>query len=274
MGTVRAEPRLWARFVERGGTCFDTARHYGDESEAALGAFVERHGLRDRITIVGKGAHPPACAPEHLAPDLERSLELLRADRLDVFLLHRDDPRVPVDEWADALAELLAAGRVAAIGASNWTSERIDAFDVVAARRGLPGFALVSNQLSLAEMVEPVWEGCLRADLAWHERTGRTLLAWSAQARGFFSRREPDEELGRCWLSARNLERRRRTEELAAARGVPPVAVALAWVLARPFPTHAAVGPRDEAELEACLAGARLELDPAEADWLERGTAP
>jgi aryl-alcohol dehydrogenase-like predicted oxidoreductase len=64
MGTVRAEPALWEAFVAAGGTWFDTARHYGDRSEGELGAFLERHGLRNRIFLVGKGAHTPDCRPE------------------------------------------------------------------------------------------------------------------------------------------------------------------------------------------------------------------
>jgi aryl-alcohol dehydrogenase-like predicted oxidoreductase len=269
MGTVRALPELWAAYVEAGGASFDTARHYGDASEAELGRFLERHGLRDRVAIVGKGAHPPTCAPEHVGPELERSLELLRTDHLDVYLLHRDDPRVPVGEWADALAPHVAAGRTRAIGASNWTPERYAAFNAEAARRGLTPFSLVSNQLSLARMLEPVWDGCLTADEAWHERTQTPLLAWSAQARGFFAGRGGDVEIRHSWTSEENIERRRRAEELGRRRRVPAVTIALAWLLARPFPTFAVVGPRSAAELDDCLAAAALELGEDELRSLE-----
>jgi aryl-alcohol dehydrogenase-like predicted oxidoreductase len=86
--TVRPDPALWERYVGAGGRAFDTARRYGDESEGALGAFLERHRLRNDAFLVGKGAHTPWCAPEHVAPQLERSLELLRTDYLDLYLLH------------------------------------------------------------------------------------------------------------------------------------------------------------------------------------------
>lgn len=268
MGTVRVEPSLWEAFVDRGGTWFDTARHYGDESEGELGRFVERHGIRERVVLVGKGAHTPWCAPEHVERHLERSLELLRTDVLDLYLLHRDDPAVPVGEWLDALAPHTAAGRARTIGASNWTPERFEAFNAAAARRGLPGFAVLSNQLSLAEMLDPVWDGCLRADPAWHARTKTPLLAWSAQARGFFAGRAEDEELRLSWLSPANLERRRRAEALAGELGLPAVAVALAWVLAQPFPALPVVGPRSPAELDACLATAGVALSSEQVAWL------
>lgn len=265
MGTVHAAPELWEAYVERGGACFDTARHYGDSSEGGLGRFLERHGLRNRILIVGKGAHPPTCAPQHVAPQLERSLDLLRTDHLDVYLLHRDAPRVPVAEWADALSPHLAAGRVRAIGASNWTAARYESFNEEATRRGLTPFSLVSNQLSLAEMLEPVWDLCVRADEQWHEMTQTPLLAWSAVGRGFFTGRpDSDAEVRSSWLSEENVERRRLAETIAAERGVAPATIALAWVLARPFPTFASVGPRSRAELDDCLAAAELELTPDE----------
>jgi aryl-alcohol dehydrogenase-like predicted oxidoreductase len=261
MGTVRVEPALWEEFLAAGGTCFDTARHYGDDTEAALGKLLERLGIRDSVVLVGKGAHTPNCRPEVVAPQLDRSLELLRTDRVDVYLLHRDDPSVPVGEFVDAVDAEVRAARAAAVGVSNWSAERFEAFNAYAAREGRAPAVLLSNQLSLAEMLEPVWAGCLRADTGWHDRTQTPLLAWSAQARGFFAGRPEDSEMRASWLSEENRARRSRAEELAGRLGVPAVAVALAWVLARPFPTLAVVGPRDRDELDACLAAARVELD-------------
>ena len=264
MGTVRVEPALCEAFIAAGGTCFDTARIYGDETEAGVGRLVERLGIRDSVVVVGKGAHTPDCRPEAVAGQLDRSLELLRTDRVDVYLLHRDDPTVPVGEFVDAVDAEVRAGRAAAVGVSNWTAERFEAFNAYAADEGRTPAVLVSNQLSLAEMLEPVWPGCLRADTGWHERTQTPLHAWSAQARGFFTGRPEDDELRDSWLSEQNLARRSRAEALAEKLGVPTAAVALAWVLARPFPTLAVVGPRDRRELADCLAASDVELDEDE----------
>jgi aryl-alcohol dehydrogenase-like predicted oxidoreductase len=273
LGTVRADPGLWERYVERaaGPPAFDTARHYGDESEGRLGAFLERHGLRSRTVLIGKGAHTPQCAPEHVGPQLTRSLELLRTDHLDLYLLHRDDPSVPVGAWVEALETEVQAGRVRSIGASNWTAERYEAFNDEAARVGATALSVLSNQLSLAEMREPVWAGCLRADTGWHERTGVPLLAWSAMARGYFAGRERDDEVIRCWESPVNADRRARAESLAAELGVPAVAVAIAWLLSQPYPTHAVVGPTSPEVLDACLTAAGLTLSEDRIRWLARG---
>jgi aryl-alcohol dehydrogenase-like predicted oxidoreductase len=267
--------RVRDAFVTAGGSCVDTGWWYGEKCERALGSWLERRGLRGSVRLVGKGAHPPACRPEHVRPQLEDSLERLGVDRIDLYLLHRDDLSVPVGEWASALADELAAGRVGAIGASNWTIERYDAFGAYADAHGLTPFSALSNHLSLARPVEPAWPGCRDVcdpeSLAWLERTQTPLLAWSAQARGFFAGRE-DEEFFRAWASPENVEQRGRVVELAAGLGVPPAAAALAWLLARPFPAFAVVGPRSEDELAACLQAADIELEAPALAFLDRGT--
>jgi aryl-alcohol dehydrogenase-like predicted oxidoreductase len=265
---------LWDRFHEAGGNCFDAAFHYGETAERTLGGWIASRGVRDELVIVSKSAHTPACRPESVAPQLEESLERLRTDRVEIHLLHRDDPAVPVGEFVDALDEQVRKGRARAVGVSNWTVERAQAFDEYAELHGRARLALLSNQLSLAEMVQPVWAGCRCAFDAetrtWLEQRRLPLLAWSARARGFFEgRADDDEEVTRCWLSKENVTRRRRARALAGRRGVAPVAVALAWVLAQRFPTLAAVGPRSPEELETCLSALQIELDPDEVQALE-----
>lgn len=264
---------LWDAFVEAGGNAFDTAHWYGEDSERALGTWVASRGLRDEIVLIGKGAHPPDTRPEAVGPQLEQSLERLGTERLDVYLLHRDDPSVPVGEWADALDEQVRAGRARAVGVSNWSARRAEELSAWAAAKGRAAIALLSNHLSLATMLEPVWEGCVTVDDAaeeWLTQTGTPLLAWSALARGFFQGRpDDDEEMHRCWIGADNLERRTRAGQLAARLGVTPAAVALAWVLARPYSSLAVVGPLTVEELAACFRGATLDVtsgDLAELD--------
>lgn len=261
--------RLWDDAVEAGVDTFDGAAHYGARSERLLGRWLASRRSRDDVTLLHKVAHTPRCRPEAVAGELTGSLERLGIDRVDVLVLHRDDPAIPVGEFVDALDAEVGSGRAGAAGVSNWTAERAEAFDRYAAATGRARLALVSNQLSLAEMVEPVWPGCLRADERWHARTQLPLLAWSSAARGFFADRpDADEEMQRCWLTAANSARRTRCRELAARVGGDPVTVALAWVLARPYPTAAVVGPTSTAELEPALAAARLALDPVDAAWL------
>ena len=99
------------------------------------------------------------------------------------------------------------------------------------------------------------------------------LLAWSSQARGFFAGPahpddRSDEELVRCWYSEDNFRRLARAEELAKKRGVLPINIALAYVLAQPFPTFALIGPRTLAETRSAARGLEVELTTEEVRWL------
>ncbi len=108
--------------MERGGLAFDTAHHYGAETRARRSAGSSSGtASATEITIVGKGAHSPNCFPEVVAPQLDESLDNLRTSHVDLYLLHRDNPDVPIAEFADALHREVAAGRARTIGASNWT---------------------------------------------------------------------------------------------------------------------------------------------------------
>ena len=178
-------------FVEAGGNCFDTAFIYSDgRLEALLGEWMAARGIRDELVVLSKGAHPPECAPQAVAQQLDISLDRLQTDHLDLYCLHRDDPAVPVSEWIDALNREVAVGRIKQFGGSNWTAERVDEANAYAAANGLQGFALLSNNFSLARMEDPVWPGCLASSTDafrdWHTAHAFPLLPWSAQARGFF----------------------------------------------------------------------------------------
>ena len=151
----------------------------------------QARGLRDDVVILGKGAHPPDCTPEAMQRQLTESLDRLQTDHIDIYCLHRDKPDVPVGEWVDALNGEVQAGRIGLFGGSNWTAARIDAANDYAAANGKQGFALLSNNFSLARMEQPVWPGCVASSendfRAWHEARNMPLVPWSSQARGFSS---------------------------------------------------------------------------------------
>jgi aryl-alcohol dehydrogenase-like predicted oxidoreductase len=268
-------------FFAAGGTAFDTAHKYGNgRADTILGRWLRERGVRDRAVVVGKGAHAPDCTPEGVRAQLPESLERLGTERVDLYFLHQDNAAVPVGEFVDVLDEAVRAGRIGSFGGSNWRRERVDAANEYAASHGREKMRHVSNQFSLAEMVEAVWPGNVSAgddaSMAWLARTGITLFAWSAQARGFFGPRagrdrRDDAELVRSWYSDANFARRDRAEALARAHGTTLAAVALAYVLAQGFPTHAVIGARDVAQLEASLAALRTPLDETEARRLWAG---
>lgn len=270
-------------FIERGGNAFDTAYIYGDGSmERLLGQWIVNRGLRDQVVVVGKGAHTPYCDPESLVRQLEESLDRLRTDHVDLYLMHRDNPDVPVGEFVDVLDEQARLGRVRAFGVSNWSIARYREALVYSEVHRKRRFAALSNNFGLAHPLELPWRGCLgvtgREDREWLERTDTALLPWSSQARGFFARADPgdrsDAELVACFYSDENFERLARARELARDLGVEPTAVALAYVLAQPFPTFPLFGPRSISETRTSMAGLEIELTGAQVRWLDlRGTA-
>lgn len=278
---------------EAGGNVIDTAHIYnGGHSERILGRWLEsRNGRngRNELVILTKGAHHNAdrrrVTPEDITCDLRDSLARLRTDYIDLYLLHRDDPDVPVEEIVDALNEHHQAGRIRAFGGSNWTTARLDAANAYAAREGLVGFTASSVHLSLALPQGEVWPGCLdarsEADLTWYRDRQMPLFAWSSQARGFFSGAFTPETIGESELMQRvydhpdNWERLRRAEQLGRERGVSAIQVALAWVLYQPFPVFPIIGPATVAELRSSLDALDLELTAEELSWLDlrEGTA-
>jgi len=270
---------LWDDFFQRGGTAWDTAHIYGGgQSERALGAWVKSRSLRQQVVIIDKGAHTPCCDPLNLTREHRLSLERLQMDHVDIYMMHRDNPAIPVGEFVDVLNEHVAAGTMKVIGASNWSMERIDEFNAWAKKNGKRGFGVVSNNFSLARMVKAVWAGCLACSdpqgRAWFQRTQMPLLPWSSQARGFFvpgraaTDRLEDRELVDSWYSQDNFRRQARAFELAQQRNVEPIAIALAYVLCQPFPTFPMIGPRTLCELHSSLPALGVELSPAEMKYL------
>jgi aryl-alcohol dehydrogenase-like predicted oxidoreductase len=193
--------------------------------------------------------------------------------------MHRDNPDVPVEEFVDAMDTEASAGRIRGIfGGSNWTRERMDAAIAYAEKTGKRAPSALSNNFSLAEMIDPIWAGCVAASdkdwKQWLDRTQTPNFAWSSQGRGFFTDRAgrdrfDDEEIVRCWYSEQNFVRRDRAYELAAKKGRSPIHIALAYVLAQPFPVIPLIGPRTLGELEDSLSALDIALTPDEARWLE-----
>jgi predicted dehydrogenase/diketogulonate reductase-like aldo/keto reductase len=269
---------VWDDYVERGGNAFDTAYVYGGgQQETLLGQWITNRGVRESVNVIVKGAHTPFCTPEWLVRQLDESLGRLQTGYADIYMLHRDNLEVPVGEFVDVLNAQVRAGRIRVFGGSNWSLARVAEANAYARSKGVQGFGVVSNNFSLARMVDPVWEGCIAASDAdsrrWLAEHQVPLLAWSSQARGFFTDRagrdkRGDEQLVRCWYGDDNFARRERAIALARQKGVTPIAIAAAYVLHQPFPTFALIGPRLIGETVSSLECLKVTLTPGELAWL------
>ncbi|MBP8940376.1 MAG: aldo/keto reductase, partial [Agrobacterium sp.] len=268
-------------FYEAGGNLFDTAYVYGaGRTEAIFGDWhTSRKVPREEIVLIGKGAHSPLCYPDMIAKQLDQSLARLKTDYVDAYFMHRDNLDIPVGEFVDAMDAEVRRGRIRGIfGGSNWTRERMDEAAAYAQKNGKQAPGALSNNFSLAEMLDPIWAGCVAASddewKAWLQSRQIPNFAWSSQGRGFFTDRagrdkHDDEEIVRVWYSDRNFVRRDRAIELAQKLGRHPIHIALAYVIAQPFPVIPLIGPRTIAELEDSLSALDIVLTAEQVKWLE-----
>ncbi len=266
-------------WIEAGGNTFDTAFHYaGGLHEQVLGAWMRDRGIADQVTVTVKGAHSPYCLPDVIAVQLAQSLDRLGIGKAQIYVMHRDNPAVPVGEFVEAVNREIEAGRIGIWGGSNWTPGRFDKAVGYALSHGLEPPRILNNNLSLAVMQRPVWPGCVSSNnaetLRWLRDNGVAHMSWSSTARGYFLpeplrlRLAGDDGPEECFGSADNAERRARAERLGAERGVSALNIAAAWVLAQPFPSFALVGTRSPGEIASTLAAAAVRLTPDEVAWL------
>jgi aryl-alcohol dehydrogenase-like predicted oxidoreductase len=260
--------RVLDRFHASGGRALDVANVYREgESARAVGRWLRERRGPDGVVVYAKGSHPPDCRPELVASEVDKARRLLGVDRIDVFILHRDVPSLPVAAWADALLEQVAAGRIGGFGVSNWTVARLRELRAHLDAIGERGLVAFSNHFSLAEMVAAPWPGCLavsKDDIVALADVDVKLLAWSSLATGFFAGRETA-----SWDSNDNRARRDRAVELAEALGMSASAVALAYVLHQPDYVLPVVGTRSEAHIDDAFRAERIRLTPDQLDWLE-----
>jgi aryl-alcohol dehydrogenase-like predicted oxidoreductase len=263
-----AAARILDVFIEQGGNFVDTARSYGDwipdapqgASERALGRLLRQ---RDRASLVvatkgcefdyRAGDFALRVTPELLRADLAASLAALQTDYIDLYWLHRDDPAQPVAALIDALIEQQHAGRIRAFGCSNWSVERIEAAQAYARSRGHGGFVACQPLWGLAEPDRQAMQqycpgGYYEDGYQALHRAGLTMIPYSGQSRGFFTKLAaagegalPD-DLAALYLNDANRRRLPVVERIAGARGVSINQVVLAYLLSQPALTIPIIG--------------------------------
>lgn len=277
---------------EQGGTTFDTAHVYGSgDCERTFGRWMRERGLRDKIVILGKGAHHnqdrQRVTPFDITADIHDSLARFQTDYIDLYLLHRDDPSQPVGPIVEILNEHKRAGKIHAFGGSNWSAARVDAANAYAAEHGLEGFSVSSPNFSLAVQARPPWPNCVSisgpagtGERAWYEANQMPLFSWSSLAGGFFSGRfhrdsldtltEPLDKLAvEVYCTEENFQRLNRVEQLAAEKGLTVPQIATAYVLSVPLNIFALVGCYKGTEFAANVAASTVRLTEDELAWLE-----
>jgi aryl-alcohol dehydrogenase-like predicted oxidoreductase len=280
-------------FAEAGGNFADSAHIYASwlqggagQSERALGRWI-RSRQPENFIVATKGGHPnlntmeiSRLAPQDIARDLDESLERLQLDSINLYWLHRDDISVPFGEIMDALNEHIRAGQIQAIGASNWSTTRIEEANDYARSHNLVGFCASQIGWSLAEISDSS-RGAGNtlqmndATLAWHRSSGFAACSYSSQANGFFAHELPEsatpkqKSLARSYGSERNKIRHQRATQLARELGRTANEIALAYLWSQNFPSVAIIGARNLDQLDSSLKSRDLKLSPEQVAWLE-----
>lgn len=299
-GRAAREAQLfsWLDQVSAAGVnAFDTAHLYSlGASERTLGGWCRRNGLRDQLVIATKGCLPyvgsrPRISAKALRADLGRSLERLGTDYIDIYFLHKDNPRMPVSEIVEICHEQMKDGSVRLFGVSNWTHERIQEANRYAEARGLRKIEVSSPHFSLAWWHRMPYPSSVSlagpggaAGRAWYAEHQMPVFAWASMAQGYFRERVRPASVKervspitwqRRWAyeHADNAARRERARILGKRKGLSTAQVALAYLRAQRFPVFPVVGMTRSPSLRQNVQAFSASLVEAEVHWLEHGDA-
>lgn len=272
---------LLDEYFALGGNCIDTARVYGQTavgqpsaSEEVIGRYLKaRPRLRETILISTKGGHPPfedmhspRLDEASLREDLAGSLKSLGTDYADLYFLHRDDVRVPVERIMPVLDAFVKEGRVRCLGASNWSTARIQEANRYALSQGLTPFSVSQIQWSLAATTpEQCGDDTLvcmtEEEYRWYRENQFPVLCYSSQSKGFFSKAIAqgteglNEKIRARFLTPENLEKLEKVKTLCAEQALSPAAAVLLYLTHNQCPAAAIIGCSSVEQLRDSLSG-------------------
>lgn len=282
--------KLLDAFVDAGFNAIDTADvysrwapgHQGGESEAIIGKWLKSSGKRAKIVLATKvgsdmGLGHVCLKRNYIEKAVEDSLRRLQTDVIDLYQSHRDDETIPQEEVAEAYAALIKAGKVRAIGASNFTAERLKSSVEVAKKLGVPRYESLQPAYNL-------YDRAIEADLlplCREQNIG--IISYFGLARGFLTgkyRSEADLTKSvrgggvKDYLNERGFRILAALDKVAAEANASQAQVALAWLIARPGITAPIASATSVEQLTDILKAASLKLTPAQMDALTTASAP
>jgi aryl-alcohol dehydrogenase-like predicted oxidoreductase len=262
-------------YVEAGGNFIDTADTYGRQSfasasETIIGEWFAARGRRDDVVLatkVGSLASRKGLSGANIAAAVDDSLRRLQTDRIDLYWAHQDDPDTPQEETLAAFDGLVRAGKVRAIGASNFKPDRLTSALTISEREGLAAYVALQPHYNLMERAD--FEALLLPVLTQH---GLSCVPYFGLARGFLTGKyrpgaavdSPRAEGARSYLDDRGVAVLAALDDVAANHGAPVAAVALAWLAAQPTVVSPLASARSVDQLAELLPTLELELSSDE----------
>ncbi|NYT42717.1 aldo/keto reductase [Sphingomonas sp. R-74633] len=273
------------RFAEAGGTLIDTADvysawvpgHQGGESESIIGEWLAQPGKAGRVQIATKvgmldGEGGTKLAPARIAAACDASLKRLGVEMIDLYFAHQDDEDVPQEDVLAAFDALIKAGKVQAIGASNFHAARLKSALDIATREGLPHYRALQNEYHLLSRHK--YEGELQ-DLCVQYNVG--AVPFYGLASGYLTGKYRSEaDLGKsvrggrmtAFMEAKGPAMLAAMDQIAAETGATLAQIALAWVAAQPGITAPIASATSLAQVDELVGSWDLTLTPAQLDTL------
>ncbi|RST31408.1 aldo/keto reductase [Sphingomonas ginkgonis] len=279
--------RLLDAFVDAGGNMIDTADvysawvpgHQGGESETVIGRWLRRDpAKRNKVVIASKTGMMGGLAPDKIAEACDQSLRRLGVQTIDLYYEHKDDEAVPLTESLEAFERLREAGKIAAVGVSNFSAARLEEALDVAVRAGWEPAAAMQGWYNLVE------RGKFEDDIQ-DVVTGRGVgfFSYYSLANGFLAGKYRSEaDLGKSVRGGRNREyvdsdKGRAVlaalDEVAGETGAAQATVALAWTKAQPGVTAAIASATSEEQMKQLVGALTLDLSPAQLQRLDEASA-
>jgi aryl-alcohol dehydrogenase-like predicted oxidoreductase len=282
--------KLLDAFVDAGLNLIDTADVYpkwapgcqGGESESLIGKWLERSGRRNKVVIATKVGSEMApdrkgLAKSYILRSAEESLRRLRTDYIDLYQSHRDDAGTPLEETLEAYQQLIREGKVRAIGASNYSADRLRQALEVSEKNGLPRYESLQPEYSLSERagyeaeLEPL---CREKNLG--------VITYFSLASGFLTgkyRSETDlaksarEKFVKKYLNERGFRILSALDEVAGQLNSTPARVAIAWLISRPSVTAPIASATTLDQLNDLVEATRLNMDSSAIEQLNQASA-
>jgi len=265
-------------FTAKGFNFIDTADMYsywidggaGGQSETIIGNWLQARGNRDKVVIATKvggptGEHPIDVSKAHILTAVDKSLQRLKTDYIDLYYTHYDDEKIPVEETLEAYDALIKAGKVRYIAASNLSPERLTASLEASEKNGLPKYQALQPHYNLVERA-----GYESAYAPLAEKYGLTVFPYWSLASGFLTgkyRSEADISKSvrggsaAAYLNDKGLAVLAALDKVSAKHNTTQTTVALAWLLAQPNIGAPIVSATSIAQLDNLLAAPTLVLD-------------
>jgi aryl-alcohol dehydrogenase-like predicted oxidoreductase len=282
--------KLLDAFTAAGFNLIDTADSYskwvpgnkGGESDTIIGKWLKRSGNRKKVIIATKvgselGPNEKGLSKSYILRAVEKSLQRLQTDYIDLYQSHFDDPETPIEETLDAYALLIRQGKVRAVGASNYTAERLSRALDISEQSGHPGYQSLQTLYNLSDRadyetnLEPL---CMKKGLG--------VLTYFSLASGFLTgkyRSEDDlagsarREMIRKYVNARGFRILKTLDQVATQLNSKPASVSLAWLIARPSITAPIASATSLEQLNDLIHATRLELDHSSMRLLNQASA-